>query len=298
MALSSPRALPNPDVILPRLNTGTTLYLGGIWGHVKSGQTWLASDGPRFVISADSMSVVYALNGKIYVQDSRGFAGEVTTYPFVAAGRNAKPWVEIAQVEVKLICGIVAGSSGVGFVVVIGTEIAQFAVENRDNFGKWHRQLSAVLRARAILKQHAPVLYDKVFDAVLHQIYKDVKGHIPESVTPEIVAFGVGVVVGSVGKKLAQGKFSLLAVIFVIVEQLAIRFSLGVLPGAIKITEDEYRRMADQIVSQLKAAGVTIHDADIRKIVDEVRRHPAEIRKAFEEMKGEFEEAKKAAANH
>lgn len=254
----------------------------------------MASDGPRFVFSADSLCVVYAQKGKVYVQDARGFAGEVTTYPFVAAGRSAKPWVEIAQVEVKLICGIVAGASGVGFAVVIGTEIAEFAVENRDNFGKWHRQLSAVLKARAILKQHAPVLYDKVFDAVLHQVYKDVKGHLPEAVTPEIVAFGVGVVIGTLGKKVAQGRFSLLAVIFIVVEQLAIRFSLGVIPGAIKITEDEYRKMADEILTQLKAAGVTIHDADIRKIVEEVRRHPAEIRKAFEEMKQEFQEAKAA----
>jgi len=295
MASTSPTLIPHPAYILQRLNTGTSLYLGGIWGQVKSGQTWLASDGTRFVFSADSMSVVYALKGKVYVQDSLGFANEVRTYPLVAAGRSAKPWIEIAQVEVKLMCGIVAGASGVGFAVVIGTEIGEFAFENRDNFRKWQRQLSAVLKARAILKQHAPMLYDKVFNAVLHQIYKDVKGHLPDGVTPEIVAFGVGVVVGSVGKKLAQGKFSLLAVIFVIVEQLAIRFSLGVIPGAIKITEDEYRKMADQILSQLRTAGVTIHDADIRKIVEEVRHHPAEIKKAFEEMKGEFEQAKKAA---
>lgn len=78
-------------------------------------------------------------------------------------------------------------------------------------------------------------------------------------------------------------------------ELLAIRFSLGVPPGAIKITEAEHRKMAEQILSQLQAAGVTTQDADVGKILEEVRHHPMEIQRAFEEMKAGFEETKKAA---
>src|SRR5262249_52971816 len=150
--------------------------------------------------------------------------------------------------------------SGVGFAIVIGSEIAEFVVDNRENFAKWNRQLSAILKARALLKQDCPVLYDKVFNAVLHHVYKDVKGHIPNAVTPEVVAFGVGVVIGSVGKKVGQGKFSLFVVIFAIVEQLVVRFALSLVPGAIKITEEEYRKMAEQIINQLRTAGVLIHE--------------------------------------
>lgn len=40
---------------------------------------------------------------------------------------------------------------------------------------------------------------------------------------------------------------------------------LGVVPIAIKITEAEYRKMADEIITQLRSAGVAIHDNDIRR---------------------------------
>ncbi len=291
-----PVLMPHPEAIVQRLNTGTVLNIGGIWGLVNAGQTWIASDGRRFVLSADSMTVFYIQEGKLYGQSAQGFINEVRTYPAAAAGRSAQPWVQIAQVEVKLICGIVAGASGVGFAIVIGTEVAEFLVDNRENFAKWHRQLSAILKARELLKKDCPVLYDKVFNAVLHKVYKDVRGHIPDAVTPEVVSFGVGVVVGSVGKKLAQGKFSLFVVIFAIVEQLVVRFAVSLVPGAIKITEQEYRKLAEQIISQLKTAGVMIHDGEARKIIEEVRHNPAKVKQAFDLMRDDFERTK--AATH
>jgi len=48
-----PLQIVHPDTIIPRLNTDSSLFIGGIWGSVKSGQTWMASDGERFVWSAD-----------------------------------------------------------------------------------------------------------------------------------------------------------------------------------------------------------------------------------------------------
>jgi hypothetical protein len=186
--------------------------------------------------------------------------------------------------------GIVAGASGVGFAVVVGTEIAEFVIENREDFSKWEHQLEVVLKARAILKEHAPVLYDKVFNSVLNQVFKDVKGNIPDAVTPEVVFFGVGVVIGSVGKKLTEGKFSWFALVFVVVEQLAIRLTIGVVPQAIKITEAEYRKMADEIIGQLRKAGVTIQDADMRKIVEEVQKNPGEVKQALDMMRDAFQQ--------
>jgi hypothetical protein len=236
------------------------------------------------------MTVIYAQNGKVFIQSSQGFINEIRTLPAVAAGRSAKVWVGIAQTEVRLMCGVVAGASGVGFAIVIGTEIAEFLVDNRDNLDKWRRQLHAVLSARDLFKQHAPVLYDKVFNAVLGQVYKDVKGHVPDAVTPELVGFGVGVVIGSVGKKLAAGRFSYFAVILAIVEQLAVRFTISIVPGAVKITETEYRKLADQIISQLRTAGVMMQDVDARRIIEEVRQHPAEVKQAFDLMRDAFKE--------
>src|ERR1700680_4267766 len=120
-----PLPIPHPELIVPLLNTDTSLQIGGIWGTATSGQTWMATDGERFIWSADGMQVIYSRDGKFFTQSARGFVNDIRTYPAAAAGRSAQPWVRIAQVEVKLLMGIVAGASGVGFVVVVGTEIAE-----------------------------------------------------------------------------------------------------------------------------------------------------------------------------
>jgi hypothetical protein len=285
-----PLPILHPELIVPLLNTYSSLQIGGIWGTATSGQTWMAADGERFIWSADGMQVIYSQDGKFFTQSARGFVNDIRTYPAAAAGRSAQPWVRIAQVEVKLLMGIVAGASGVGFVIVVGTEIAEFVGENHDDFAKWEYQLEVVLKARQLLKSYAPVLYDKVFDAVLGQVFKDVKSNIPDAVTPEIVFFGVGVIVGSVGKALSKGKFRLLGLILVVLEQLLVRLTIGVVPQAIKITEAEYRKMADQIITQLRSAGVTIQDSDITKMVEEVRQHPDIVKQALDLMRDAFEQ--------
>ena len=284
-----PVPIPHPEVIIPNLSTETTVFIGGMFGFAKSGQTWIASDGKRFIWSADGLQVIYSQDGKFFAQSPRGFRNEVVTYPFVAAGRSAAPWVVVAQTEMKLLMGIVAGASGVGFAIVIGVEITEFIAENHEDFAKWENQAEVCWKARAILKAHCPVLYDKVFNAVLKQIFKDVWSNLPDSVTPQVVFFGIGVVIGSVGKKIASGKFTWGAVIFVVVEQLFIRLFTGVVPKAIQITETEYRKMADEIMKQLQTAGVMLQDADMRKIVQEVQAHPEEVKRAFDLMKDVFQ---------
>jgi hypothetical protein len=286
---NDPVLVPHPEKVMPLLNTKTVLNLGGIWGALSSGQTVMASDGRRFIWSADSMTVVYSQQGKFYSQTAKGFAGEVRTAPMVQAGRSARFMARVAEVEIKLLMGIVAGASGVGFAAVIGTEVLEFVVENRENFNKWNGQLQAVLKARSFLKIHTPVMYDKLFDAVLKQVYRDVKGKLPDAVTPEIVAFGVGVIVGSVGKKVAAGRFSLLVVLFAVVEQLAVRFTLSVMPGALTLTKEQYAKLAEEIVRKVREAGVTLEESDAKRIIDEVQQHPKEVKQAFEMLKSAFQ---------
>ena len=107
------------------------------------------------------------------------------------------------------------------------------------------------------------------------------------------MAFGVGVIFCSVGKKLAQGKFSVLSLVFVILEQLVIRFALNVGPGALEIVSDEYQKMAAEIIGKAREAGITLPEGDVKKIIEEARQHPQEIKQAYEMMKSAFEEMKK-----
>jgi len=289
-----PVLIHNPQVVIPRLNQRTELFLGGIWGSVKAGQTVMASDGYRFIWSADSMTVVYSLKGKFYAQNSTGFINEVRTAPFVEGARRASFMATVAEAEMKLLMGVVAGSSTAGFVLVIGSEVAEFVVENRENFATWQRQLKAVLEARNFLKTHAPTIYDKLFNTVLHQVCKDTRAKLPDAITADTVAFGVGVILGSVGKKIAKGKFSMFALIFVIVEQLAIRFVLNVAPTALKLTTHDYETMAREIVRRANEAGVNISTLDANKILDEARQHPKEIKRAYDLLKEAFESVRAA----
>jgi hypothetical protein len=282
----------HPETVLPLCDPRTVLHIGGIWGAIKAGQTVMASDGYRFVWSADSMMVIYSLKGKFYGQGSRGFVNEIRTAPIIEGARRAEFMVKIAEVEVKFLMGIVAGSSGVGFAIVVGVEVAEFMVENRENFGKWKNQLEAVLKAREYLKKSTPTIYDKLFNAVLKQLYKDTKAQIPDAITAETVAFGVGVVLGTVGKKLANGKFSILALVFVILEQIVIRFLLNVAPETFKLTSKEYQKIAEEIIAKAREAGVALQEGDVKKIIEEARQHPQEIKQAYEMMKNAFEEMK------
>jgi hypothetical protein len=179
--------------------------------------------------------------------------------------------------------GIIAGSSTVGFVAIVGIEIAEFVKENRKNFAKWSRMLAAVLAVRATMKRIAPTLYDKVFNAVLTQLYDKV----PETL-PDAVAFGVGVVLGAAGKALWRGKFSVLSVLLVVLEQIVVRFSLSVAPVAAKLAVADHQKFEADLIQTLKDAGVSISSADVKHIVEEVQKHPQEMKEAFDKLKAAF----------
>lgn len=284
-----PRVIPDDKIEAVLAPEGSRLFIGGIWGHVERGQRWKASDGDRFVLSAASTDVIYYRSGRFYYQTSTGFIGEVTTYPFVEAGRRSAWLVTVAEVEFKLILGIVAGSSGVGFAIVVGSEIALFLVEHSADFAVWRRQLDAVLRARAMLRGNAPLLYEKLFDAALGRVIRDVKTQIPDAITPEVVAFLVGVILGGLGKKASRGALTALNVIALVMQSLVTRFVVSVVPGAVVLTKKQYEELARDIVEQLRAEGIDLSQADAERILEEVRRKPEVVRAAFEVLRTAFD---------
>ncbi len=286
---NKPTLIPHPENIVPKLSTRSVLNVGGIWGTLGAGQTVLDADGSRFIWSADSMSVVFSQNGKFYLQSGKAFADEVRTAPFVRAGRASAFMARVAETEMKLLLGILAGSGNVGFALVIGSEVLEFVVDNRENFDLWRKQLSAILHARAILKSVAPVLYEKVFTAALRLAIKDTEAKIPDAVTPEIVAFAVGVIVGHVGHDIAKGHFSILGIVIVVCQQTLTRLLLSVLPGAIKLTAEQYGKLAEETISKLREAGIVLADGDVKKIMEEIRQHPKEVKAAFDLMRPAFE---------
>lgn len=287
-----PVPITNPETFIPKQSPNTKLNVGGIWGQITGGQTVLGSDGKRFIWSANNVAVVYSIGGRFFIQSSQGFINEMRTAPAIEGMRRAEFMVRCVEVEMRFLMGIVAGASGVGFAAVVGTEIAAFVMENRNNFTKWSRYLNAFLQAREILKSKAPKLYDKVFNAILSQVWKDWKSKLTGAVTAEIIAFGVGVILGSAGKYVAEGTFSLLKVGFVVLEQIAIRFSLGVAPGAAVLSAQDYKKLADSLISTLRSAGVALNEPDVAAIVAEVKQHPDDIKRALQILKVAYAQQK------
>ena len=106
-----PAAGSNPTLLTPaaaaqQADPSTTLSIGGIWGEVKAGETWLGTDGERLVLSASPRGVVFLLKPRaatppagVYQQSARGFVGEVTTYPWIEGARRAasSPFVKLVE---------------------------------------------------------------------------------------------------------------------------------------------------------------------------------------------------------
>jgi hypothetical protein len=288
---------------LRALNTSTQskLFLGGIWGTVESGQTWLATDGKRSVISADSMTVIYVLtaaahpgrNNKFFIQSSVGFRGEVTTYSFAEAGRRAAPMARLAQIEMQVMIGIFAVTSGFGLAAVIGTDLVDFSLKNHNNFGKWSKALGACVVVREVLKRHAPTLYDKLIDGVLIAAgvgLTESLRNIPEAAVsdPKLMGRFIGALVGKLGKQALSSRLSALSVIWILLSTVATK-SIGAVPGALRLSLDERAKTADAIITELRRGGVILSAEDARKIVEEVAAKPQEIRASLEQLKSAFD---------
>jgi bifunctional DNase/RNase len=50
--------------------------------------------------------------------------------------------------------------------------------------------------------------------------------------------------------------------------------------------------MAQEIIAKARSAGITISEADARKIIEEARTHPREIKQAYDMLHDAFEELK------
>jgi hypothetical protein len=282
-------------------STQTKLYLGGIWGSVESGQTWLATDGRRTVISANSVNVLYLLTGSkkpggnvIYAQSAEGFRGEVTTYPLIEGARRAEKIARIAEFETHVLMGAFSVSSGGALALVMGLDALDFCVKNQANFSKWGRMLTAVLATRTVLKRHAPTLYDKLIEATLIAVGTtavDSLRNLPEAAAkdPKIVARLVGTILGKLGQKVLTERAGALKTIFAAVLLPLATKALGAIPGAVQITLDDRTQAASSIITALERSDVTLSAEDARKIVDEMAAKPNELRGSLEELRRAFE---------
>jgi hypothetical protein len=287
---SNPLRIPSEDVEDMIAPEGARLNIGGIWGDVVRGSIWRATDGNRFVMSACSTDVVYYLKGAFYYQTAPGFIGEVTTYPFVEAGRRSAFLVTVGECEMKLLMGILAGASGVGFVIVVGTEVLEFVVEHRDDFSAWNHAFWVALDVREKLKAFAPTLYDKLFTAIFKRFVGDVWSQLGTATTPEIISFMVGVILGHSGHALTEAAeagsvVAPIVILGIILDAMLKRLVLSVIPNAISITSKQYSDIAKDLLARLKESGISLSNDDMVKILHEVQENPEKVKSALARLR-------------
>ncbi|HBE41055.1 MAG TPA: hypothetical protein DDW27_07610 [Bacteroidales bacterium] len=273
------------------LNPDTFVQVGGIWGRISSGQNYMALDGIRQVISANNLQIFYFQQEQLWAQEAHSFIGEIRTYPAIKGAQRALGMATIVEWEVNIILGIVAASSGFGLAVVVGTDIFKFLVDNKENFGKWHQGMVAILKARAVLKVKAPALYEKVFESFLKQLRVAISSGMGDALTkPDTAGKLVGVLIGKIGKTVVQSRFTILGVIWILFSSVATKIMTSV-PSAINISVGEYKTISQDLINQLKSIGVAISPSEIQVIFKEIAKDPEQIRRVFFDLQSEFKEA-------
>jgi hypothetical protein len=281
--------LMDPVYALKLIDPKSKVYLGGIWGTAKAGQTFLASDGQRLILSAIPTDILYlliptgAVQGGIYRQSVKGFFIEINTYSVIEGARRALPMARLAEIEMQIIMGITAATSWVGFIAVVGSDMSKFLLENKDNFSKWYRIVEVAWEVRSTLKRVAPTLYEKLFDTVLTGLVKEILPNTPENINAEAAARMVGILLGKLGKRALESRLTILSIVWTILLEVT-KKCLAQVPKTMKATVGEYKESADKVIRNLQSIGAQISPAEMQRIYDEISRNPREIKDALERV--------------
>jgi len=279
-SLHSPLILHNPTEVLQLIkDPGKPFYIGGIYNQtVNAGDLILAVDGYRLILSAYNYQVIFSQNKNFYAQTGQGFISDMIYAPIAEAGQKSKIFVEkVSKLELKLVMGIIAGSGTLGFFIIIGSEIIEFIYEHKSDFGRWSLTVSKLILTRKVMKKSMPTLYNKVWRAVVIKVGRDFENKLGDSIKAESVFFAMGVVIGSVGKKLVNEIFAKLALLLIVLEQIAVRFLLDVLPTDLNKNFEEYQKHISSSILKLKESGVVVTDYETKQIYQEIKTHRKEI---------------------
>lgn len=282
-------------------NPNSSLNLGGIFGVARAGEVWVGLNGRRLLIHANATMVIFAgldgkEAGKLFVQSGIAFRGDVTTAPIIMGARRALPMARLVEYEMQVIVGIVAATSGVGFVAVAGTDILRVFVEHRQQLPLWRKILTTLLASRALLKKYAPTLWDAIVHRTLLFAWRgaeavvivsggDVGSNLPHAIVsnPAIIGRGLGLIIGTIGAQAVKGRISVVSLTFSILSKVVSK-TLSAVPGAIKATAQQYTAEGRELIEALRGGGVQLAEEDAKRILQEVQAHGAEVKAAIESL--------------
>ncbi len=218
--------------------------------------------------------------GGIYRQNRVGFQEDLIKYGhYGELVRLTDKISQLMRIEMYIMMGAMAAVGGTPVLLwTIGTNVGEFIAKNQSKFPAWSAAVGISLATRKVLKAYAPTLYDKLVNALLLGAWKglkivtlafgtDIASNIPEAMISdeEKVAKAAGALVGRLGKTGWTGKAGVAKVVLVIVTEVATH-ALMSFPIAANMK-------ATEIVDKLKAAGVSITQAEGEQIVFEVTKN-------------------------
>lgn len=286
--------------LIPLFQPGSAMTIGGIWGQAKGGMVFRCLDGDRLILHTDPVWTYYLItsqgllnNGKAFQQFSKGFIDDVRTYAPIIAGKRATGMAILMEFEMNLLMGLACGASGIAWLVIKGTDLARWALENREKFGLWWKALKACRRARRALKSHAPTLYDNLFDGALLGLWlgtrRTIGGAMADEMTDDPRASGliIGETLGALGEKAFARKLSVLGTVWTLLLSVAVH-ALRSVPLALSRGVDP-RFDPEGLIRSLRELGVEVTHAEALKIFAEVAANARHLEPELAEIKRAFD---------
>ncbi|HJQ59663.1 MAG TPA: hypothetical protein VJ890_22335 [Vineibacter sp.] len=282
----------------------------------KGGDFIPGLDGTRLVLSINAKDTIFILRdnqgpgddfldqnpmrgkvGHVYGQATPGFLDECGIIFFQNLSSKLQLAKSLIQAEAELILGLIAGSSSIGFVAVVGATIGPVLWKHRKDFDNWARILLALGVARGRIKQYAPTLWDKLFESTIYVLMS----RLPPNVKLKTVSYSVGVLLGGIASKVrspaviegavAHGykvfsvpRFALALIIQVIL------IALKTVPNAVVEATQNWRSVGPEVFKKLEELGVQVSPEDRRKIEIEILTHPRELQDTLTELHRAIEE--------
>jgi len=299
-------------------NTSTILKINNfMWinSPVVAGRLFLTTQGKRLILEANRNRVIYVLlkagkdNNKIFIQPSKGFIADVIYFPYEETGRRLQPIKKLAEYEIQFLIGVFSTTSWGAFGLVLGMDVLEFTVNNKDNFPRWNRIIQACITTRKDIVKYAPTLYDKLVYSTLLFAWEgtsfagEKKGSIASTVAvaaledPKVAGRGAGIIIGKLGAGVADGKISVLSAIWTVLFAASTKL-LVALPSAIKQTAEnvkeatlsEKKDIAEKILSIVRKSDINITKDEALVIADEVITHRKELVTSFKTLSEAFKE--------
>jgi hypothetical protein len=265
----------------------TEMPIGGLWGSITAGSNWQLPEGSRFVLLPSGYDVLYVQGGKYYIQNKEGFIGDVDNWYRGVADRCSSRFVQrVFMTELKLLLGIIAGASGIGFVAVVGAEVMTFVIEHRDDLALWLNAYVAFREFQDNVRGCAPEFYDHLYNDVYQKSKQEWWGQLGNAAkTPETISFFIGVIWGHTVARMRKGHpLTPLFLAWTLFSAVVSRFTIDVGPDAVKSAARNMEEEARKLIELARKDGVILTRNDVEKFRREVQKNQACIIPALEKL--------------